>query len=222
MGFHSKRPVFDQSVWHVCTTLCTRWWPVSHHRCLAAILLHFVSEESLRGVCDSSDRISREDSSRSNGVCCLPQLNWRGRKPLGPSSAESVRLHSCKQEKGWTGAERPNKPLPLQVLDTVFPTKRVTTRRAATTAVHQPPDSRPGAKGAQPTHSPRNWSTRPTTLAVRLQPGPRWRRVNSRVGAHLLRQLHNHVILSFFEQVHWLTRPNTDGLRDNIGRNVYL
>jgi len=31
--------------------------------------------ESLGGVGDSSDQISREDSSRANGVCCLLQLN---------------------------------------------------------------------------------------------------------------------------------------------------
>ena len=73
--FHSKRLVFDQSVCYVCIPLRTGRRPASHHNCLAAILLYFVSEESLRGVCDSSDRISREASNRAIGVRCLPQLN---------------------------------------------------------------------------------------------------------------------------------------------------
>ena len=38
--------VFDQSVCHVCIPLCTRRWPVSRHRCLAAILTQRVYEKS--------------------------------------------------------------------------------------------------------------------------------------------------------------------------------
>ena len=45
----------------------------------------------------------------------------KGEKLLEPSSAESVRLRSCKQEKGWTGAKRLNKLRHLR--HTVLPTE---------------------------------------------------------------------------------------------------
>jgi len=92
---------------------------------------------------------------------------------IGAVIAESVRLRSCKQWKGWTGAERPNKLYHL--LHTVLLTKRVTTQQAASTAARKLPECRPGVNGARPTHSPRN---------QRLQPEPRWHQVNSQVGTH--------------------------------------
>ena len=148
------------------TAPCNQGCPVSHHHCLAAIPFHFVSEESVRGVCDSSDWISREDISIANRVCCYisstvtegDESHWGCHQQSLFVCAVANRKRGGQGPRGLTNFYR--------FLHTFLPTKRVTTQRAAATTVHQPPDSRPGANSARPTHSPHTVTNTRSVTAI--------------------------------------------------------